>query len=75
MPGNGGTPYMIKRILLALALAVSVGGAVAACNTPSSTTSPVSSTGTGGGASTEPSLDTTGGSAAPSESMAAPSAS
>jgi len=31
---------MIKRILLAIALAVSLGGAVVACNTPASTTSP-----------------------------------
>jgi hypothetical protein len=29
---------MIKRILLALALAASVGGAVVACNTPAATT-------------------------------------
>jgi hypothetical protein len=31
---------MLKRILLALALAASLGGAVVACNSPSSTTSP-----------------------------------
>jgi hypothetical protein len=31
---------MIKRILLAIALAASLGGAVVACNTPASTTSP-----------------------------------
>ena len=31
---------MIKRILLALALAASLGGAVVACNTPAATTSP-----------------------------------
>ena len=31
---------MIKRILVALALAASLGGAVLACNTPAATTSP-----------------------------------
>ena len=31
---------MMKRILLSLALAASLGGAVVACNTPSSTTAP-----------------------------------
>lgn len=31
---------MIKRILLALALAASLGGAVVACNTPAGSTSP-----------------------------------
>jgi hypothetical protein len=31
---------MIKRILLALTLAASLGGAVVACNTPASTTAP-----------------------------------
>jgi hypothetical protein len=67
---------MIKRILLALALAASIGGAVAACNSPSATSNPGSST-SGGGA---PSLDTggstgTGASESPAESMALPSAS
>src|SRR5438045_6526461 len=33
-------PVMIKRILLALGLAASLGGAVVACNTPASTTNP-----------------------------------
>jgi hypothetical protein len=37
---------MVKRILLALALAASLGGAVVACNSPSGTTSPGGSTGT-----------------------------
>jgi hypothetical protein len=64
---------MIKRILLTLALAASIGGALAACNTPAATSNPGSST-SGGGASLAPSLDT-GGSEAPSESMAVPSAS
>jgi hypothetical protein len=32
---------MIKRILLALTLAASLGGAVVACNTPAATTAPV----------------------------------
>jgi hypothetical protein len=31
---------MMKRILLALALAASLGGAVVACNTPAATTAP-----------------------------------
>jgi len=31
---------MMKRLLLALTLAVSLGGAVVACNTPAGTTSP-----------------------------------
>ena len=31
---------MIKRILLALSLAASLGGAVLACNTPAATTTP-----------------------------------
>jgi hypothetical protein len=31
---------MIKRILLALGLAASLGGAVLACNTPAATTTP-----------------------------------
>jgi len=31
---------MFKRILLTLALAASLGGAVAACNTPASTSTP-----------------------------------
>jgi hypothetical protein len=31
---------MMKRILLAAALALSLGGAVVACNTPASTTTP-----------------------------------
>jgi hypothetical protein len=31
---------MIKRILVALALSASLGGAVLACNTPAATTSP-----------------------------------
>jgi hypothetical protein len=35
---------MMKRILLALTLAASLGGAVVACNTPAATTTPVSST-------------------------------
>ena len=64
---------MIKRILLALALAVSVGGAVAACNSPSGTSSPA-----GGSTttlpSTAPSLDT-GGSSGTTMESAAPSAS
>jgi hypothetical protein len=33
---------MMKRILLALMLAGSIGGAVAACNTPAATTTPAS---------------------------------
>jgi hypothetical protein len=33
-----------KRILLALTLAATLGGAVAACNTPAATTSPLAST-------------------------------
>ena len=36
----GGSPSMLKRILLAIALAASLGGAVAACNTPAGTASP-----------------------------------
>lgn len=35
---------MIKRILLALGLAASLGGAVLACNTPAGTTTPASLT-------------------------------
>ena len=35
---------MTKRILLALTLAASLGGAVLACNTPAATTTPISST-------------------------------
>jgi hypothetical protein len=67
---------MVKRILLALALAASLGGAVVACNTPSATSNPGSSTSGG----TAPSLDTggssgTGASEMPSESMAVPSGS
>jgi hypothetical protein len=34
---------MMKRMLLALALAASLGGAVVACNTPAATTNPISS--------------------------------
>ena len=41
---------MFKRILLSLALAASLGGAVLACNSPSGTTSPSS----GGGGVTTP---------------------
>ena len=37
-------PLMTKRILLALTLAASLGGAVLACNTPAATTTPISST-------------------------------
>jgi hypothetical protein len=63
----------MKRILLALALAVSLGGALGACNNGSSTSAPGSSTsGGGGGTSAEPSIGTGG---SPSESMAVPSAS
>ena len=57
---------MMKRILLALALAVSLGGAVAACNNPSGTSNPGSSTSGGGGTSAEPSIGT---GSSPSESM------
>jgi hypothetical protein len=59
---------MMKRILLALALAASLGGAVLGCNSPSSTTSPSVAAPSLG---TEPSVE------APSEapSEAAPSAS
>jgi len=63
---------MIKRMLLSLALVASIGGALAACNTPAATLSPASSTTTL--PSTAPSTDL-GSPATPSESMAAPSAS
>lgn len=42
---------MFKRILLVLALAVSLGGGVLACNTPAATTSPASVTPASPGAS------------------------
>ena len=61
---------MAKRILLALALAASIGGAVAACNTPASTSSPSTVT-----PSTAPSTDLTSPSSSPAESIAVPSAS
>ena len=59
---------MFKRILLALALAASVGGAVVACSNPAATTAPSVAAPSVG---TEPSVEAP--SAAPSE--AAPSAS
>ena len=62
---------MMKRLLLALALAGSIGGALAACNTPAASTTPASST-SGGGTTTSPSLDA---GSSPAESMALPSAS
>ena len=47
MPGTVGTRFstedsqpMFKRILLALGLAASLGGAVLACNTPAGTSTP-----------------------------------
>ena len=45
---------MIKRILLALALTASLGGAVLACNSPSGTAAPT----TGGGGLTSPEAST-----------------
>ena len=63
---------MFKRILLTLALAASIGGALAACN-PSTTPSPSVVV-----PSTAPSTGTESsgtGSEAPSESLAVPSAS
>jgi hypothetical protein len=56
---------MTKRILLALTLAASLGGAVMACNTPASTTTPVGSTTPVSSAPAE---------SAPAESMPAESA-
>ncbi len=46
---------MMKRILLALALAASLGGGVLACNNPAGTSAP--SFGAGGGSSSAPSID------------------
>jgi hypothetical protein len=67
---------MMKRILLALALAVSIGGAVAACNNPSGTSNPGASTGTAPSLDTGGSSSGTGSSEPPAASMEAlPSAS
>jgi hypothetical protein len=65
---------MMKRILVALALAASLGGAVLACNTPAATTAPtvtIPSTApasTGTGTSAEPSTPAASDVASPSSS-------
>ncbi|MBA2720166.1 MAG: hypothetical protein H0U52_13150 [Chloroflexi bacterium] len=63
---------MIKRILLALALAASLGGAVVACNTPAGTSNPTSVTPSQPAVSAPAASDA---SPAASEMMASPSAS
>lgn len=60
---------MFKRILLSLALAASLGGAMVACNTPAGTTSPTTPT-----SSSAPSVDTSS-PAASEEPSVEPSAS
>jgi hypothetical protein len=63
---------MVKRILLALALTASLGGAVVACNTPAATTSPSSVTTPSTGTDSSPAAsDMTGSPAASDATMSA----
>ena len=66
---------MIKRILLALALAASLGGAVVACNTPGATSSPTSATPSQPAASAPAASDGLASPAASDAMSASPSAS
>ena len=62
---------MMKRILVALALAASLGGAVLACNTPAATTAPtvtIPSTAPAASTGTEPSSPAASDVASPSSS-------
>jgi hypothetical protein len=66
---------MMKRLLLALSLAVSIGGAVVACNTPAGTTSPTGATTSAPASSDSLSSDSVGSPAASDAMSAEPSAS
>jgi hypothetical protein len=69
---------MLKRILISIALVASLGGAVAACNTPAGTSSPSTSLPSISVPSTEPSTESSGGASGGASDMLsspAPSAS